>query len=131
MPTQARAPVARKNTENTTAYGAGAKPDARAVIGRWAGLESDEPLRTASFVPSQYRKRKTGLSARCRMLQTMLHGGRGGNRTPDTGIFNPLLYQLSYPAGTLRRWARSEEHTSELQSLMRISYAVFCLKKKN
>src|SRR3546814_9969046 len=32
------------------------------------------------------------------------------------------------PAGTLR--SRSEEHTSELQSLMRISYAVFCLKKK-
>src|SRR3546814_1350619 len=30
-----------------------------------------------------------------------------------------------------RRLARSEEHTSELQSLMRISYAVFCLKKKN
>src|SRR3546814_7584353 len=27
-------------------------------------------------------------------------------------------------------WRRSEEHTSELQSLMRISYAVFCLKKK-
>src|SRR3546814_7370362 len=31
--------------------------------------------------------------------------------------------------GRLRQ--RSEEHTSELQSLMRISYAVFCLKKKN
>src|SRR3546814_1111127 len=30
-----------------------------------------------------------------------------------------------------RRASRSEEHTSELQSLMRISYAVFCLKKKN
>src|SRR3546814_8209203 len=30
----------------------------------------------------------------------------------------------------LHRLARSEEHTSELQSLMRISYAVFCLKKK-
>src|SRR3546814_10624240 len=30
----------------------------------------------------------------------------------------------------LRRFDRSEEHTSELQSLMRISYAVFCLKKK-
>src|SRR3546814_2230854 len=28
-------------------------------------------------------------------------------------------------------YIRSEEHTSELQSLMRISYAVFCLKKKN
>src|SRR3546814_3152325 len=35
--------------------------------------------------------------------------------------------------GVGQRWheaARSEEHTSELQSLMRISYAVFCLKKK-
>src|SRR3546814_8259439 len=31
---------------------------------------------------------------------------------------------------TFRRLTRSEEHTSELQSLMRISYAVFCLKKK-
>src|SRR3546814_9860310 len=30
----------------------------------------------------------------------------------------------------LRAFSRSEEHTSELQSLMRISYAVFCLKKK-
>src|SRR3546814_8745149 len=32
--------------------------------------------------------------------------------------------------GDSERLARSEEHTSELQSLMRISYAVFCLKKK-
>src|SRR3546814_5204745 len=33
--------------------------------------------------------------------------------------------------GRWRNDDRSEEHTSELQSLMRISYAVFCLKKKN
>src|SRR3546814_2896085 len=33
--------------------------------------------------------------------------------------------------GKLGLGFRSEEHTSELQSLMRISYAVFCLKKKN
>src|SRR3546814_5015332 len=33
--------------------------------------------------------------------------------------------------GQRRARQRSEEHTSELQSLMRISYAVFCLKKKN
>src|SRR3546814_5021550 len=32
---------------------------------------------------------------------------------------------------SIRALSRSEEHTSELQSLMRISYAVFCLKKKN
>src|SRR3546814_8496940 len=35
------------------------------------------------------------------------------------------------PKVTLPRRTRSEEHTSELQSLMRNSYAVFCLKKKN
>src|SRR3546814_3882652 len=37
-----------------------------------------------------------------------------------------------FSGGALSRFSlRSEEHTSELQSLMRISYAVFCLKKKN
>src|SRR3546814_6299667 len=40
--------------------------------------------------------------------------GRGGDRHGGSGL----------------GLARSEEHTSELQSLMRISYAVFCLKKK-
>src|SRR3546814_4781836 len=34
------------------------------------------------------------------------------------------------PIGKTVAFARSEEHTSELQSLMRISYAVFCLKKQ-
>src|SRR3546814_2596870 len=49
-----------------------------------------------------------------------------------------LTVQQHRPAGVERRIEpepalarRSEEHTSELQSLMRISYAVFCLKKKN
>src|SRR3546814_20985884 len=40
---------------------------------------------------------------------------------------HPLI-DTSHFVGAL--WDRSEEHTSELQSLMRISYAVFCLKKK-
>src|SRR3546814_8385444 len=39
--------------------------------------------------------------------------------------------QTAVIAGIYIRRPRSEEHTSELQSLMRISYAVFCLKKKN
>src|SRR3546814_9785110 len=46
----------------------------------------------------------------------------------------PLLLGASQAAarGRRHRWRlRSEEHTSELQSLMRSSYAVFCLKKKN
>src|SRR3546814_8057494 len=43
---------------------------------------------------------------------------------------SPLLIQHpDQPIGEVAH--RSEEHTSELQSLMRISYAVFCLKKKN
>src|SRR3546814_1877804 len=41
-------------------------------------------------------------------------------------IFYPFEAERFNSRGT----ARSEEHTSELQSLMRISYAVFCLKKK-
>src|SRR3546814_2488735 len=43
----------------------------------------------------------------------------------------PCEEETSPPRGACgRRWRRSEEHTSELQSLMRISYAVLCLKKK-
>src|SRR3546814_2718133 len=53
----------------------------------------------------------------------------------DFGVFSEVreLDQLAVGVATaLRRngFTRSEEHTSELQSLMRISYAVFCLKKK-
>src|SRR3546814_6517392 len=44
-----------------------------------------------------------------------------GHRQFCEQFLNPLL---------MRALCRSEEHTSELQSLMRISYAVFCLKKK-
>src|SRR3546814_7122035 len=40
-------------------------------------------------------------------------------------------HDLDVQAVALEQQIRSEEHTSELQSLMRISYAVFCLKKKN
>src|SRR3546814_10478445 len=41
------------------------------------------------------------------------------------------LDQMGEMDNTLVLFTRSEEHTSELQSLMRNSYAVFCLKKKN
>src|SRR3546814_5735780 len=45
---------------------------------------------------------------------------------------NPVIFFPPAPTTPAppRRAYRSEEHTSELQSLMRISYAVFCLKKK-
>src|SRR3546814_9725319 len=43
---------------------------------------------------------------------------------------NRFLVGFIFDRGAARCRNRSEEHTSELQSLMRISYAVFCLKKK-
>src|SRR3546814_2152181 len=52
---------------------------------------------------------------------------------PDAADALAVVICHAHHGGTTRRWhemVRSEEHTSELQSLMRISYAVFCLKKK-
>src|SRR3546814_8990665 len=46
----------------------------------------------------------------------------------DPDVFQLLLQLVDHGGGPAV--LRSEEHTSELQSLMRISYAVFCLKKK-
>src|SRR3546814_2432409 len=46
-----------------------------------------------------------------------------------TSHFMMLKRNLLYTAITRAKKLRSEEHTSELQSLMRISYSVFCLKK--
>src|SRR3546814_6399307 len=65
--------------------------------------------------------------------------GRARDRGDDHPQHAPGVPQnLDRPAAHCRAQARrrcserrSEEHTSELQSLMRISYAVFCLKKKN
>src|SRR3546814_4681799 len=58
--------------------------------------------------------------------------GEEGNRhryrvkgTKDSGTVIDIVHEPDR-----RQGSRSEEHTSELQSLMRISYAVFCLKKK-
>src|SRR3546814_6098564 len=57
---------------------------------------------------------------KCTKRRNCSNGALGAER----GMSNPLV-DLSVCT------ERSEEHTSELQSLMRISYAVFCLKKKN
>src|SRR3546814_4682791 len=57
-------------------------------------------------------------------------GGNAGTQTMAVAVRALATNQLT-SSNTIRQIARSEEHTSELQSLMRISYAVFCLKKKN
>src|SRR3546814_3199731 len=76
-------------------------------------------------------------SALRRIVDLMAAAGGGA----EFGRGEPVDLLLAVPAdqpfqhaGKLRTvdvGERSEEHTSELQSLMRISYAVFCLKKKN
>src|SRR3546814_9158193 len=73
----------------------------------------------------------------CRTAADTLAMPNGAAITPDGRTF---IVAESYGGkisafdiredGTLANRRRSEEHTSELQSLMRISYAVFCLKKK-
>src|SRR3546814_5628755 len=55
---------------------------------------------------------------------------RAGELRRQRGVAQPQLARLLVRAAR-RQALRSEEHTSELQSLMRISYAVFCLKKKS
>src|SRR3546814_9373750 len=55
--------------------------------------------------------------------------GAGCPGWTDLADFDPPLF-AEYGQSPLEGRERSEEHTSELQSLMRISYAVFCLKKK-
>src|SRR3546814_14487495 len=57
-------------------------------------------------------------------------GGDGHDRGDvGAGVGDERLLAVDHPVVAVEH--RSEEHTSELQSLMRISYAVFCLKKKH
>src|SRR3546814_6399650 len=65
-----------------------------------------------------------------RAFAHLLDGGDPGKRQEEA----EMIRELGEGAGDRfagKQILRSEEHTSELQSLMRISYAVFCLKKKN
>src|SRR3546814_3255610 len=89
--------------------------------------------RTYTLLPytSLFRSRAAGVPARGAGGVVAAGGGSGGRHDGRAGD-DPA----GAPDGGRGRCAdagggvRSEEHTSELQSLMRISYAVFCLKKK-
>src|SRR3546814_10812143 len=90
-----------------------ALPISREGDGEWARNEPSHIDQDRSAMPCLDRE----LEAEHRIG---LHGLRRDRRESD----RPAL------AGMPAHAPRSEEHTSELQSLMRISYAVFCLKKK-
>src|SRR3546814_9905733 len=100
--------------------------------------------RTDTLFPYTTLFRSLGGSASPRSTMAHRHsGGSGSSRRAarllgavmrPAGIFSPMTSRavvvLALVAACTTDAVRSEEHTSELQSLVRISYAVFCLKKK-
>src|SRR3546814_5151683 len=94
-----------------------ATADAGAVIGRQRNLETAVAVQQRRVVAIALER--FGRDHEIRHLGAVLGGGEMLADRQTTGIEE--CRQLL---------ERSEEHTSELQSLMRISYAVFCLKKK-
>src|SRR3546814_15748529 len=100
------------------------------------------PDNSEGGVGGRWAQRRRGRQRRC--IEQTWHGGNRGERR----WINRRRHDRRQRGGTHRRASaliaghaataigpvsttgRSEEHTSELQSLMRISYAVFCLKKK-
>src|SRR3546814_1174138 len=72
--------------------------------------------------PSNPAAGASGTAACTQIQRDPLTGGLNGDPNTTPGLF--------LTTSNLGRLERSEEHTSELQSLMRISYAVFCLKQK-
>src|SRR3546814_9341419 len=111
--------------------------------------DMDEARAVARKPPAHHAMRRgdwSGLDYRCKPRALLVIEDRGPARrlarrqTIGTAFVEPqgpVAHDLQRDAGNLRRFApappiqdRTEEHTSELQSLMRNSYAVFCLKKK-
>src|SRR3546814_3371834 len=84
------------------------------ILGRLRADELDLAFAMVDGERAQYL-------SRCWIERPIWAAAQGVDYDPSKSI--PLA---AHPEGC----ARSEEHTSELQSLMRISYAVFCLKKK-
>src|SRR3546814_4208485 len=76
-------------------------------------------------------KRLAGRRAVTRRAGCPVPPGSGPARRQAAGLAPVVLRRACWKKTTIAGTGRSEEHTSELQSLMRISYAVFCLKKKN
>src|SRR3546814_4090745 len=66
------------------------------------------------------------------LIDTTREGFHRGKTEPKLGIRASATCEIEFADYVVQadEVLRSEEHTSELQSLMRISYAVFCLKKK-
>src|SRR3546814_4799570 len=102
-------------------------------------LRADERHRHGGFGPERVGLCEEHIVAAAERRARVAFGqgsripGRRQQQHRAGGHADPLCAAQSAGVGAdrARTRGRSEEHTSELQSLMRISYAVFCLKKKN
>src|SRR3546814_6385168 len=101
-------------------------------LGRRGGTGTGDPSprrSPATDAPALCEALHTGLRSRRACVHRSRESAAGASRQllrhRDPTTARRRLRQQRHPTGR-----RSEEHTSELQSLMRISYAVFCLKKK-
>src|SRR3546814_7089552 len=97
-------------------------PDARISdkdIGIWNSAQVDQFRQITEFVKSQ---------GAAPAIQLAHAGRKGSTHVPWLGRNAVPVHEGGW---STMGPSRSEEHTSELQSLMRTSYAVFCLKKKN
>src|SRR3546814_6796432 len=99
-------------------------------------LKLPKDIASSRALDAWYRKARPAEQAALRWsLDDVMAGGAGLDAKAFPAVLDipPQKYKLEYrfvPGDEADGVTRSEEHTSELQSLMRISYAVFCLKKK-
>src|SRR3546814_7522671 len=99
--------------------------------GRIVGQNADAPPRSADRVEQPLNARKARLHQQRQRPPVHPVVDKGGNlEFGKAGDGGDGTGKLRLARGCSVIGQRSEEHTSELQSLMRISYAVFCLKKK-
>src|SRR3546814_2296415 len=94
-----------------------------------SNISDATPLGLGALLPDQWNNVEQIEQLKAPII--LFHGGK--DDVVPASSSEELLEAASGPAAfiSMKDWThRSEEHTSELQSLMRISYAVFCLKKK-
>src|SRR3546814_1337337 len=108
------------------------RPDASVAFSRARMLASDGRCKTFSADADGYGR---GEGAGIIVLKRLSDAVRAGDRIHAVILGSAVNHNgqsngIAAPSTPAQEALRSEEHTSELQSLMRISYAVFCLKKK-
>src|SRR3546814_3400558 len=111
----------------------GTRPDSpRRARGRRGAGRMTSPVKLGGVHHAAYRCKdaKETVAWYERMLGMTYTTAFAEDHVPSTGAYDPYMHVFLDAGGGNILAFRSEEHPSELKSLLRISYAVFCLKKK-